>query len=124
MTMVLTLHRIDTPGVINQVTNLLHGRAHLIKGFNTFLPPGYRIEYVGPNESPMISTDLKTTATGRLDGLATSAIFISSTISQDETGGKSQKMLQTLESFFQVLQATKQLSLRSEVDGLQTELVS
>ena len=36
--------RIDTPGVINRVSELFAGHPNLIQGFNTFLPPGYRIE--------------------------------------------------------------------------------
>ena len=35
---------IDTPGVIDRVSTLFHGHPHLIQGFNTFLPPGYKIE--------------------------------------------------------------------------------
>ncbi|CAG5127145.1 unnamed protein product, partial [Candidula unifasciata] len=35
---------IDTPGVINRVSNLFKGHPDLIVGFNTFLPPGYKIE--------------------------------------------------------------------------------
>ncbi|TFK94930.1 hypothetical protein K466DRAFT_475201 [Polyporus arcularius HHB13444] len=35
---------IDTPGVIERVSMLFHGNPLLIQGFNTFLPPGYRIE--------------------------------------------------------------------------------
>lgn len=35
---------IDTPGVINRVSNLFKGHPELIVGFNTFLPPGYKIE--------------------------------------------------------------------------------
>ncbi|KAI9893429.1 MAG: Transcriptional regulatory protein sin3 [Vezdaea aestivalis] len=35
---------IDTPGVIQRVSNLFVGHPNLIQGFNTFLPPGYRIE--------------------------------------------------------------------------------
>ncbi|KAJ2162455.1 hypothetical protein GGF46_000696 [Coemansia sp. RSA 552] len=37
-------HAIDTPGVIERVSRLFHGSPSLIQGFNTFLPPGYRIE--------------------------------------------------------------------------------
>ena len=37
-------HSIDTPGVINRVSNLFKGHPDLIVGFNTFLPPGYKIE--------------------------------------------------------------------------------
>ncbi|THH20323.1 hypothetical protein EW146_g1003 [Bondarzewia mesenterica] len=36
--------RIDTPGVISRVSSLFHGHPALIKGFNTFLPVGYRID--------------------------------------------------------------------------------
>ncbi|XP_050306229.1 paired amphipathic helix protein Sin3b [Anthonomus grandis grandis] len=35
---------IDTPGVIERVSNLFKGFPDLIVGFNTFLPPGYKIE--------------------------------------------------------------------------------
>ncbi|KAF3086068.1 Transcriptional regulatory protein sin3 [Orbilia oligospora] len=35
---------IDTPGVIERVSTLFAGNPNLIQGFNTFLPPGYRIE--------------------------------------------------------------------------------
>ncbi|KAJ3071498.1 Transcriptional regulatory protein sin3 [Podochytrium sp. JEL0797] len=35
---------IDTPGVIDRVSSLFRGHPSLVTGFNTFLPPGYRIE--------------------------------------------------------------------------------
>eukprot|EP00794_Sanderia_malayensis_P006513 gene6513-7257_t len=35
---------IDTPGVISRVSTLFKGHPDLIVGFNTFLPPGYKIE--------------------------------------------------------------------------------
>uniref|UniRef100_F6TJW6 Histone deacetylase interacting domain-containing protein n=1 Tax=Ciona intestinalis TaxID=7719 RepID=F6TJW6_CIOIN len=35
---------IDTPGVIARVSHLFNGHPDLIVGFNTFLPPGYKIE--------------------------------------------------------------------------------
>lgn len=38
------LKRIDTPGVISRVSALFKGHPDLIVGFNTFLPPGYKIE--------------------------------------------------------------------------------
>ena len=38
---------IDTPGVIDRVSSLFRGHPTLIQGFNTFLPPGYRIECLG-----------------------------------------------------------------------------
>ncbi|CDZ97936.1 Histone deacetylase complex, SIN3 component [Phaffia rhodozyma] len=38
---------IDTPGVIDRVSSLFRGHPSLIQGFNTFLPPGYRIECLG-----------------------------------------------------------------------------
>ena len=40
---------IETPTVINRVVALFKGRLALIQGFNTFLPPGYRIECYAPN---------------------------------------------------------------------------
>lgn len=42
---------IDTPGVIERVSNLFAGNPNLIQGFNTFLPPGYKIE-CGTNGDP------------------------------------------------------------------------
>ena len=42
---------IDTPGVIGRVSTLFAGNPELIQGFNTFLPPGYRIE-CGPGNDP------------------------------------------------------------------------
>ncbi len=35
---------IDTPGVIQRVSDLFKGHDNLILGFNTFLPPGFKIE--------------------------------------------------------------------------------
>ena len=46
---------IDTPGVIERVSTLFKGHPTLISGFNTFLPPGYRIECLSSaNETNMI----------------------------------------------------------------------
>ncbi|ORY05687.1 hypothetical protein BCR34DRAFT_571812 [Clohesyomyces aquaticus] len=42
---------IDTPGVIERVSSLFAGNPNLIQGFNTFLPPGYKIE-CGTNGDP------------------------------------------------------------------------
>lgn len=42
---------IDTPGVIGRVSQLFAGNPGLIQGFNTFLPPGYRIE-CGAGDDP------------------------------------------------------------------------
>ncbi|KAL4065507.1 paired amphipathic helix, partial [Scleroderma yunnanense] len=39
---------IDTVGVIERVSILFHGNPSLLQGFNTFLPPGYRIEISSP----------------------------------------------------------------------------
>ena len=44
------IHSIDTPGVISRVSNLFKGHPDLIVGFNTFLPPGFKIEVHGENE--------------------------------------------------------------------------
>ena len=42
--LVLGKFSIDTQEVINRVSTLFHGHPDLIVGFNTFLPPGYKIE--------------------------------------------------------------------------------
>ncbi|KAG0410276.1 hypothetical protein HPB47_012610 [Ixodes persulcatus] len=63
---------IDTPGVIQRVSNLFKGHPELIVGFNTFLPPGYRIE-VQANEQVNVSMpgSLSTTITAGGITLAT-----------------------------------------------------
>ncbi|ORY57174.1 paired amphipathic helix protein Sin3b [Pseudomassariella vexata] len=63
---------IDTPGVINRVSELFAGHPNLIQGFNTFLPPGYRIE-CGTGNDPntiRVTTPMGTTVqsiTGRVN---------------------------------------------------------
>ncbi|KAL9038698.1 MAG: hypothetical protein Q9180_002976 [Flavoplaca navasiana] len=54
---------IDTPGVIERVSSLFAGHPELIQGFNTFLPPGYRIE-CGTRDDPntiRVTTPMGTT---------------------------------------------------------------
>ena len=54
---------IDTPGVIDRVSSLFAGHPELIQGFNTFLPPGYRIE-CGTRDDPnaiRVTTPMGTT---------------------------------------------------------------
>ena len=54
---------IDTPGVIDRVSHLFAGNPELIQGFNTFLPPGYRIE-CGLSDDPnaiRVTTPMGTT---------------------------------------------------------------
>ncbi|EME44313.1 hypothetical protein DOTSEDRAFT_71974 [Dothistroma septosporum NZE10] len=54
---------IDTPGVIGRVSTLFAGNPDLIQGFNTFLPPGYRIE-CGAGDDPnsiRVTTPMGTT---------------------------------------------------------------
>ena len=38
-------------GVINRVSELFDGHTELIVGFNTFLPPGYKIEMNSTSDS-------------------------------------------------------------------------
>ncbi|RMZ91337.1 hypothetical protein DV736_g1446, partial [Chaetothyriales sp. CBS 134916] len=47
---------IDTPGVIGRVSNLFNGHPMLIQGFNTFLPPGYRIECEENSDAIRVTT--------------------------------------------------------------------
>ena len=54
---------IDTPGVIGRVSTLFAGNPDLIQGFNTFLPPGYRID-CGTSDDPnaiRVTTPMGTT---------------------------------------------------------------
>ncbi|KAI9013745.1 hypothetical protein CLU79DRAFT_768551 [Phycomyces nitens] len=63
---------IDTPGVIERVSTLFKGHPTLISGFNTFLPPGYRIECLSdPREPDLIRVTTPsgtTTTTGGSSG--------------------------------------------------------
>jgi len=59
----LTKCSIDTPGVIERVSHLFAGNPGLIQGFNTFLPPGYKIE-CGTGDDPnsiRVTTPMGTT---------------------------------------------------------------
>ncbi len=52
--MLMSLGSIDTPGVIDRVSTLFAGNPGLIQGFNTFLPPGYKIECVTSDDQDTI----------------------------------------------------------------------
>ena len=54
---------IDTPGVIDRVSSLFRGHPALIQGFNTFLPPGYRIDCTTDDGDQTITV---TTPTGTI----------------------------------------------------------
>ncbi|KAI9883013.1 MAG: hypothetical protein M1823_005218 [Watsoniomyces obsoletus] len=61
---------IDTPGVIERVSSLFTGHPNLIQGFNTFLPPGYRIE-CGAGDDPnaiRVTTPMGTTVSSMAGG--------------------------------------------------------
>jgi paired amphipathic helix protein Sin3a len=45
---------IDTRGVIDRVLQLFYGRRELILGFNTFLPPGYCIQFLDNETEPRV----------------------------------------------------------------------
>lgn len=62
---------IDTPGVISRVSELFEGHSDLIVGFNTFLPPGYKIEvpeHGMPGQILVTVSDGSTDAQGRPTG--------------------------------------------------------
>uniref|UniRef100_A0A7N6B3Z1 Paired amphipathic helix protein Sin3b n=1 Tax=Anabas testudineus TaxID=64144 RepID=A0A7N6B3Z1_ANATE len=76
---------IDTPGVINRVSQLFHGHPDLVLGFNAFLPPGYRIE-VPKNgmaflQSPFTSQNQATTSSVSPPASETSPVEFDSAIS-------------------------------------------
>ncbi|KAI4171456.1 MAG: hypothetical protein LQ343_004194 [Gyalolechia ehrenbergii] len=75
---------IDTPGVIDRVSSLFAGHPELIQGFNTFLPPGYRIE-CGTRDDPntiRVTTPMGTTvsqmpsAHNRPNGVVNGAVAV------------------------------------------------
>jgi len=57
-------HSIDTPGVISRVLKLFHGHRELILGFNTFLPPGYTIEFSDDENKPRVQLKYPPGVTG------------------------------------------------------------
>ncbi|KAL9934845.1 hypothetical protein V8E36_006620 [Tilletia maclaganii] len=67
---------IDTPGVIERVSTLFRGHPALIQGFNTFLPPGYRIECSTEDDGDgstgviTVTTPTGTTTTTQSAGIA------------------------------------------------------
>ena len=65
-------YSIDTPGVINRVSNLFKGHPELIVGFNTFLPPGYKIE-VQANEINVHQPGQQTVSISTLNQMAQAA---------------------------------------------------
>ena len=67
-----SVFRIDTPGVINRVSNLFKGHPDLIVGFNTFLPPGYKIE-VQANEINVHQPGQQTVSISTLNQMAQAA---------------------------------------------------
>lgn len=68
----LIFFSIDTPGVINRVSNLFKGHPELIVGFNTFLPPGYKIE-VQANEINVHQPGQQTVSISTLNQMAQAA---------------------------------------------------
>jgi paired amphipathic helix protein Sin3a len=52
--LIFSFQSIDAPDVISRVSNLFKGHPEMIVGFNSFLPPGYKIE-VHPNDANSIS---------------------------------------------------------------------
>ncbi|XP_048480460.1 paired amphipathic helix protein Sin3a isoform X5 [Plutella xylostella] len=59
---------IDTPGVITRVSNLFKGHPELIVGFNTFLPPGYKIEVQSNGQSYVIQVSVSMPSPSALGG--------------------------------------------------------
>lgn len=84
--------------VILKVNELFVLETALLATFQSFLPKG-------DQEEILPGDDLS-----GLDSLALSAVFMSSTISQDETSGKSGREMQILEDFFQVMRSAKKMN--------------
>ncbi|TYZ59045.1 hypothetical protein PybrP1_007594 [[Pythium] brassicae (nom. inval.)] len=80
---------IDTPGVILRVSSLFRGYPNLILGFNTFLPPGYRIR---PDTSIEVTTQQVPgggggSGGGRGPGSAPPSLFASGLPGVSQSGG-------------------------------------
>uniref|UniRef100_A0A3Q2YRN3 Paired amphipathic helix protein Sin3b n=1 Tax=Hippocampus comes TaxID=109280 RepID=A0A3Q2YRN3_HIPCM len=91
---------IDTPGVINRVSQLFHGHPDLVLGFNAFLPPGYRIEVpkngIAFLQSPFStqsgsaeSLSSSTSAAGALENPSRLSLPLASRESQNQTASSS-----------------------------------
>ncbi|KAI0822510.1 paired amphipathic helix [Trametes gibbosa] len=81
---------IDTPGVIERVSNLFHGHPSLIQGLNFFLPAKYQI---GAAASPHASSYITVTTPAGTTTQATTADFdlpgaVNSSAQPPTTGGK------------------------------------
>ena len=94
----LNIPRISQKMVILKVNELFVLETTLLATFQYFLPKG-------DQEEILPGDDLS-----GLDSLALSAVFMSSTISQDETSGKSGREMQILEDFFQVMRSAKKMN--------------
>jgi paired amphipathic helix protein Sin3a len=106
-------YSIDTPGVIERVSNLFAGHPALIQGFNTFLPVGYRIECtISTNPLDPASTSLitVTTPSGVVTTTTGPALLVHSL---DAASGKSAK---TVPTPAQVLQSSVEIA--SELNGV------
>lgn len=93
---------IDTPGVIQRVSELFAGHPNLIQGFNTFLPPGYRIECGAGNDPNTIrvTTPMGTTMqqiAGSRSNAADGPTSAASSLFQDR-GGQWQRPQRSIES--------------------------
>ncbi|KAI9316424.1 hypothetical protein BX666DRAFT_1950439 [Dichotomocladium elegans] len=80
---------IHTPGVIERVSRLFTGHPDLISGFNTFLPPGYRIDCsLDPNEPDLIRvttpTGITVTRTSRFSETAGNKGMVSQCLGRNE----------------------------------------
>ena len=71
-------------GVINRVSELFDGHTELIVGFNTFLPPGYKIEMNSTSDSISVYHDgqrVPAAATGQLRSALSSHAAVSLIVS-------------------------------------------
>lgn len=75
---------IDTMGVISRVSELFDGHSELIVGFNTFLPPGYKIEMNSTRDSINVYHDGQ-----RVPSLGTSLSLRSGTTAAQTPGSAS-----------------------------------
>eukprot|EP01117_Protostelium_nocturnum_P014921 TRINITY_DN5733_c0_g1_i1.p1 TRINITY_DN5733_c0_g1~~TRINITY_DN5733_c0_g1_i1.p1 ORF type:complete len:1288 (-),score=467.49 TRINITY_DN5733_c0_g1_i1:104-3967(-) len=82
---------IDTPGVIARVSELFKGHKNLIFGFNSFLPPGYKIEAVPDDEPVVITVPGGSNSSMSQSGAASSSLNDSKGMGANAAGGMQRK---------------------------------
>ncbi|KAM0302826.1 hypothetical protein ACHAO8_011542 [Botrytis cinerea] len=116
--------RIDISRVLRQVARLFQSNPSLLQGFGAFLPPGITLDYLHQIETTHIpryegTESFKTLYYSQADLEAEDflgvGIYISSTISQDQTSGEAGRLEKILEHFHSIVRPAKELRDKEEL---------